>query len=398
MAFQLLPHQQEVLERLSFGKILWGPVGSGKSITALSYYMQKDMIGDIYVITTAKKRDSLEWERDAAKLGIGKTKDSTVAGILHIDSWNNIAKYTNVENAFFIFDEQRLIGNGAWVKSFYKIAAKNPWMILSATPGDTWMDYVPVFVANGYYKNITQFKREHVVYRAFARYPQIDRYLNVEKLQHLKEEVLVEMKYLSASIRKYENVRVDYDVEKFNRVLKDRWNIYRDQPIENVSQLFSVLRRVVYSDPSRLDALRKLMDVHPRLIVFYNFNYELHILRQIEDTWSDLVTVAEWNGQNHDPIPETDNWVYLVQYTAGAEGWNCTSTDAMVFYSLPYSYKKFEQAQGRIDRLTGKFEELTYYSFVSSSMIDYAVRNALKVKKTFNEKRWAEAHLLDHIG
>ena len=63
---ELMDHQKEPLEKLSNGKILNGGVGSGKSIVALAYYAQKDCNGDLIVITTAKTRDSLEWEGDAA--------------------------------------------------------------------------------------------------------------------------------------------------------------------------------------------------------------------------------------------------------------------------------------------------------------------------------------------
>ncbi len=404
---ELLPHQREVLNRLSNGKILWGGVGSGKSIVSLAYYMEKEMMNDLYVITTAKKRDSLEWQGDAAKFGIGLTKDTTVAGVLHIDSWNNIDKYTDVTDSFFIFDEQRLVGNGAWVKSFQKIVKNgNAWIILSATPGDTWLDYIPVFIANGYYKNVTQFKREHIVYAPFSRFPKIDRYLGTAKLEKLKNEVLVEMEYLSSATRHLQEVRVFYDVDLFNKAWKDRWNVFEDRPIREAGELFAVCRRIVYGDESRIHSLRGLMEKHPKLIVFYNFNYELEMLRELNDTWSDLVGVgefgsedskwpvfAEWNGTRKQEIPKTDNWVYLVQYTAGAEGWNCTETDAMVFFSLTYSYKKFEQSQGRIDRLTSKFTDLYYYMLVSESPVDRAVRASLNVKQTFNERKWADENL-----
>lgn len=404
---ELMPHQREVLNRLSNGKILWGGVGSGKSIVALAYYMEKEMMDDIYIITTAKKRDSLEWQGDAAKFGIGLTKDTSVAGVLHIDSWNNIDKYADVTDSFFIFDEQRLVGNGAWVKSFQKIVKNgNAWIILSATPGDTWLDYIPVFIANGFYKNITQFKTEHVVYEAFSRYPKIKRYLNEPKLKKLKNEVLVEMEYLSTSTRHLQEARVFYDVDLFNTAWKDRWNVFEDRPIREAGELFAVCRRIVYTDPSRLSAIRGLMEKHPKLIVFYNYNYELELLRELNDTWSDLVgvgemngsdskwpVVAEWNGHRKQEIPKTDNWVYLVQYTAGAEGWNCIETDAIAFYSLTYSYKKFEQSQGRIDRLTSPFSDLYYYMLVSESPVDRAVRASLNVKQTFNERKWAEENL-----
>lgn len=391
----LMDHQKDVLKHLSNGKILWGGVGSGKSIVALAYYMENEVgLENVYVITTAKKRDSLEWQRDAAKFGIGMDKDSTVAGVLHIDSWNNIGKYVDVKNAFFIFDEQRLVGGGAWVKAFYKIIKNNnAWLLLTATPGDTWMDFIPVFVANGFYKNKTEFVRRHVRYAPFSRFPKIIGYFDVDVLEQYKREVLVAMPYESHTIRKHEDVMVPYDIDLFKTASEKRWNVFEDKPIENVAELFAVLRRIVYSDPRRLDALRGLMEKHPRLIVFYTYNYELDRLRELYDSFSDLYEVAEWNGHVKNAIPTGENWVYIVQYTSGAEGWNCTSTDAMVFYSMTYSYKQFEQAQGRIDRLNTAYEHLYYYTLTSNSIVDRAVKKSILAKKDFNERAWAEENL-----
>lgn len=390
---KLLPHQSEVLERLSNGKILWGGVGSGKSIVALAYYIQKELIGDIYVITTAKKRDSIEWETDAAKFGISTKRDHSVAGKLTVDSWNNIGKYIDVEGAFFIFDEQRLVGNGAWVKSFHKIAKKNAWLILSATPGDTWLDYVPVFIANGYFKNVTEFKRNHVIYAPFSKYPKIERFIKTYELEQMKKNVLVEMPYMSNSERLHKDVLVYYDVDMFKQVSVDRWNPYTNEPIKDAAEMFSTMRKVVNSDYSRLYSLIDLTEKHERIIVFYNFNYELEILRELYDRLPISYEVAEWNGHKKDKIPESSNWVYLVQYSAGAEGWNCTSTDTMVFYSLTYSYKMYEQAQGRIDRLHTRFHKLYYYSFVSKSIPDLAVTKSLAQKKNFNERKWCDDNI-----
>lgn len=379
---QLMPHQKKVVEKLSNGKILWGGVGSGKSIAALHYYMEKELIGDIYVITTAKKRDSLEWERDAAKFGIGTLAGATVAGVLRVDSWNNIGKYEDVENAFFIFDEQRLVGSGAWVKSFYKIAKNNAWLLLTATPGDNWLDYIPVFVANGFYKNMTEFKREHVVYAPYSRYPRVLRYTRVSHLERLKRELLVEMPFEKHTKRVVKNVEVEYDEVKFKDAATRRWNIFEDAPCRDFSELFRVLRRISSSHPSRLAAITEIIERHKKVIIFYNFNYELDILR----TLSGITTVAEWNGHKKEAIPSTDSWVYLVQYAAGAEGWNCTETDAMIFYSPTYSYKNFEQAKGRIDRLNTPFEELYYYVIFVKSLTDLSILKKLEEKKDFNEK------------
>lgn len=381
---KLMPHQLDAVENLDNGKILYGGVGSGKTVTALGYYMKAEKGKDIYVITTAKKRDSLDWQREASRFGIGRRPGETLSGVLTVDSWNNIGRYTDVEGGFFIFDEQRLVGSGVWVKSFLKIAKKNRWILLSATPGDSWMDYAPVFVANELYKNITQFKREHVVYVPFVKYPKIQRYTNVRTLEKYRNMILVEMPYKKHTQRFLEWVDVDYDRELFDRAWKDRWHVYENRPIQDVGELFRVIRKIVNSDESRTDALRRLMQDHPRLIVFYNFDYELEILRK----FASETTVAEWNGHRKEPVPDTEKWLYLVQYVAGAEAWECTETDSMVFWSLTYSYKNFMQAQGRIDRMTSANIRLNYYIFVSRSIIDRFVRNSLEHKKLFNEREF----------
>ena len=394
MVVDLYPHQQEAVDKLSNGKILSGGVGSGKSLTAVAYYMKCEAPKDVYVITTAKKRDALDWEREFVKYGVYKSKDATTAGVLRVDSWNNIAKYKSIRNAFFIFDEQRIVGSGEWSKAFIFISRHNNWILLSATPGDTWMDYVPVFIANGFYHNRTEFKREHVVYNSYAKFPKIDRYINTAKLYRYRRELLVHMPYRSHTVRLSQNVHVSHDAQLYNRVVKDRWHVYEDRPVQSVAELFYTMRKVVNSDPSRIEEIQKLTRKHPRLIVFYNFDYELKLLR----TLSEEITVAEWNGHKHEEIPNAERWLYLVQYVAGAEGWNCTTTDAMVFYSLTYSYKNWHQAHGRTDRLNTPFKELHYYVLLSDSTIDKVVKLSLDGKKSFNEKDFIRSQAVKSVS
>lgn len=384
MAVELLPHQIEAARNLANGKILWGGVGVGKSYTVLEYYKEKESPRDIVVITTAKKRDTLDWERDAAKFGISKDPESTLDGAIIIDSWNNIGKFENFSDYFFVFDEQRLVGNGAWTKSFLKIAKKNHWVMLSATPGDTWLDYAPVFIANGFYKNISEFRDQHVVYEAFNRYPKVKGYRGERMLEILRNSILVEMPYIRHTTRVLNYIDVEYDKEKFNTAFIRRWDPYEDAPLRDITDVFRVLRKVVNTHPSRLEMIHKLMTCHDRLIIFYTFNYELEILR----TLSEDIAIAEWNGHKKEAIPNTDKWVYIVQYTSGAEGWNCTLTDAMIMYSMTYSYKNFEQCQGRIDRLNTPYDTLYYYILASNSVIDRGIKASLSKKKSFNERKF----------
>lgn len=385
---ELMKHQKDALQHMHNGCVLWGGVGTGKSMTAMAYYVENECPKDIVVITTAKKRDSLDWLKEAARFGISTDPEGTTGGTILVESWNNIGKFTDFEGYFFIFDEQRVVGSGSWVKAFLKIAKKNRWILLSGTPGDTWSDYIPIFIANGFYKNKTQFGREHIVLEPYSKYPKIRHYLNVPKLEFLRNEVLVEMPYVRETTRHLNYLETEYDKDDWEAVYKKRWNPWEDEPIKDVAELFRCMRRVANSDPSKLDRVRELLRTHDRLVIFYNFNYELEILRILKDQ----ITVAEWNGHKKEPIPDTDKWVYLVQYVAGAEGWNCTETNAMVFYSLTYSYKNFEQAQGRIDRLDTPHTDLYYYILASNLIIDRGIKEALAQKKSFNEKRFAAAH------
>lgn len=384
---ELMEHQLEAAEKLSNGKILYGGVGAGKSAAVLAYYVKNESPRNIYVITTAKKRDSLDWDREAAAFSIGSDLEGPRRhGILTVDSFNNLSKYVDISDGFFIFDEQRFVGYGAWSKSFIKIAKKNRWVLLSATPGDNWLDYAPVFIANGFYKNITDFKLKHVLYEPFNKYPKIRGYLGETKLHLLRNQVLVEMPFLKDTERFLNYLDVGLDLEVYKQVLAKRWNPFEDKPLKDASEMFRIMRKVANSHPSRLAVIRCLMELHPRLIIFYNFNYELDILR----TLNNEIGVFEYNGHKKDPLPEGNSWVYLVQYVAGAESWNCTSTDAMVLYSLTYSYKNFEQALGRIDRLNTLYKKLYYYILVSDALVDKAIKASLSEKKDFNEKKFLQ--------
>lgn len=525
MRVELKPHQRKAVEQLANGKILYGGTGVGKGITALAYFYEKVCGGDLsnipsmkeprdlYILTTKKKRDELDWEEDALKIGLG-THDDSLDGInVVVDTWNNIKKYAGVKNAFFLFDEQRVVGSGAWSRTFISLAKSNQWIMLSATPGDTWLDYIPVFVANGWYKNRTEFKQRHVVYNTFSKFPKVDRYLETGTLVRHRKNVLVHMPFQSHTRRIQHEIEVSYNKELFDLVKEKRWNPYEERPIRDVAELFSVMRKVVNSDITRLAAVQTLTQVHPKLIVFYNFNYELDALRQLgktgshtgkssgintrpisassrstegefgtpsathkstkevqtsgepssrpsttetgsdkcpssremlkkkqkvdgTDSWGmpmtsgsstvemsstspknrshpDLsrsgrssdtdgstgapttdptsistetpVEIAEWNGHKHQPIPKSDRWVYLVQYVAGSEGWNCITTNATCHYSMTYSYKHWHQSYGRTDRMNSPFVDHHYYRLMSSSFIDLAVARALDSKKSFNE-------------
>ena len=364
--------QQKAIDILKDGNILCGSVGSGKSRTAIAYYIQKHKDKKLYIITTAKKRDTHEWEPELILFDIKAEA---------IDSWNNIKKYKEIRNGFFIFDEQRVVGYGAWTKSFLVITRNNPWILLSATPGDTWLDYIPVFVANGFYRNKTEFIERHVVYARYSKYPKVDRYFDTERLTRLRNRILVDIDYHNPTNRINVKVEVPYDILAYKQIVRFRKNPITGYPITNSSEYCQCLRRVVNSDQSRWQQVIDIYKKKNRIIVFYNYDYELDILRGLDVDCE----IAEWNGHKHQPVPSGNKWIYLVQYNAGSEGWNCILTDTIIFYSHNYSYRQMEQASGRIDRRNTPFTDLYYYHLVSKAPIDVAITRALDNKKKFNE-------------
>lgn len=400
MAVQLYDYQVDAVTKMKNGCVLCGGVGSGKSRTSLAYYYilnggkvnQKTTVKmkhpmDLYIITTARKRDTLEWEGELGPFLMSTHPEvNAYKNKIVVDSWNNIQKYKDVKKAFFIFDEQRVVGSGAWVKAFLRITKSNEWILLSATPGDTWQDYIPVFIANGFYKNRTEFIREHVIYSRFCKFPKVDRYINTGHLIRLRNSILIDMDFKRKTIAHHEDVWCSYDVLLYKRLHKERFDVWKDKPFQSAGELCYGLRKVVNSDESRLDAVLDIFKKHGRVIIFYNFDYELEMLKSAD--YGKGVEVAEWNGHEHQPIPDSQNWVYLVQYNAGNEGWNCIRTDTIIFYSQNYSYKVMVQAAGRIDRLNTSYQHLYYYHLKSRSGIDLAIARALKDKKKFNEGKW----------
>lgn len=441
----LRDYQLDAVDQLRNGCILCGGVGSGKSRTALGYYYKeqggrldtKNYVRmsnpkDLYIITTARKRDDKEWEGELVPFLLSTNPDISIyKNKVVVDSWNNIQKYADVTDAFFIFDEQRVVGYGAWSKAFIKIAKANDWILLSATPGDKWEDYIPVFIANGFYRNKTEFAQEHLVYSPYIKY-KVDRYVGLKRLERLRDRILIDMDFDRKTVSHHEDVFVSYDIPMYKDVVRTRTDpfnkghipckpndigsllIGRDidisdvsvmpgwpyiprvggyvrlvnKPIKSASELCYVWRKVVNTDDSRQTALLQIFEKHPRMIVFYNFDYELEILKGMY--YGDDVEVAEWNGHKHNPVPDSERWVYLVQYTAGAEGWNCIKTDTIVFYSQNYSYKIMEQSAGRIDRLNTPYTDLYYYHLKSRSGIDAAISRAISNKKKFNERKFTK--------
>lgn len=375
---ELYDYQRKAINRLHNGSVLCGKVGSGKSFTGLFYYLENHKDLPLYIITVAKKRNDKEWHRDLEKLGI--------EGV--VDSWNNITKYLDVKDAFFLFDEQRAIGYGSWGTSFIKIARRNKWIMLTATPGDVWMDWMCIFLANNFYRNKTDFVDRHVEYNPYSKFPQIKRYHETDRLERLRQHIAVPMQDFRTTRTHRQYINASFDKDLYKSVIDNRFNPFTEEPIMNASEFTQVLRRIVNTSDRRRENVKQQIMTRDRIIIFYNYTYELDILKEICQELNRAF--YQWNGQKHETIPDAETWVYLVQYTAGAEGWNCITTDTILFYSLNYSYRIMEQSEGRINRVNTSFTDLYYIYVKSPASIDDAIARSISSKKKFNERNWVE--------
>lgn len=239
MSVGLYDFQLEAVSKMHNGCILCGGVGTGKSRTALGYYYKEnggdltsdtyipmnDPPQDLYIITTARKRDTHEWLGDMSPYLLSTDeKVNLYSNKVIVDSWNNIDKYKDIAKSFFIFDEQRVVGYGKWSKTFIHIAKHNNWILLSATPGDQWSDYIPVFIANGFYRNKSEFINEHVIYSRFTKYPKIDKYMGIYKLNKLRNQLLVDISVKRHTEPHHIYVRHTYDIKMYRNALKNRWD------------------------------------------------------------------------------------------------------------------------------------------------------------------------------
>lgn len=396
----LYPHQKEALNRMFNGCVLNGTVGSGKSRTALYYYfsmyggsIDPDYVPmtdpvDLYIITTAKKKNDMEWEGEMVPflLYSPDEEDSFYPIKVVVDSWQCLHKYENVIGAQFIFDENKINGKGAWAKSFLKITKNNDWIILSASNGDRIEDYETLFIAEGFVRNRTDFRNQFLIYSNYASFPKVEGYRNETRFFRLRDRILIDMDFQRHTTQHHKDIYCGHDMKLYRETIRNRWDPFKNEPITQASSLCYVLRKIVNLDESRQVTLLELLEHHPRSIIFYNFDYELDILLNL--AYQPGTEIAQYNGHKHEPIPTSFRWVYLVNYNA-AEGWNATSTDCMIFYSQNYSYKTMIQAAGRIDRLTTSYNDLYYFHLKSRSSIDLAISKALVNKKKFNERRFA---------
>lgn len=134
----------------------------------------------------------------------------------------------------------------------------------------------------------------------------------------------------------------------------------------------------------KLQAFTDLINsTNDRLIVFYNFNEELHRLGEICTNEGKFIGII--NGERKDEI--TDQDVLLVQYQAGSMGLNLQDFgNKIIYFTLPERSELFEQSKKRIHRIGQNDTCFYYYMLVKDSIETEEILPTLKIRKEWTDE------------
>lgn len=135
----------------------------------------------------------------------------------------------------------------------------------------------------------------------------------------------------------------------------------------------------------KIDALTDLIQsTSDRLIIFYNFNDELDILKGICEALER--PYSQVNGSIKDLLAyeEFDDSISIIQYQAGAMGLNLQKCNKIIYFSLPERSELFEQSKKRIHRI-GQSQSCFYYVMMTKDTIEGTIYENLKMRRDYTD-------------
>lgn len=220
----------------------------------------------------------------------------------------------------------------------------------------------------------------------------VDGYKNVERLKHkLHEHGAIFMKSedvfdLPAKIDTRVNVYCTPAYRKFRQK-----SIVKIDGVEFVGD--NILTKMLYErmlcgsyNSDKIAALKDLIEsTEDRLIIFYNFNGELEVLRDLCASVERPVSIICGNIKDLSSYEKSKDSVTLVQYQAGAMGLNLQKSNKIVYFTPPLSSEFFEQSKKRIHRI-GQDRTCFYYYLICSGSIEEKIYRTLAMRKDYTER------------
>ena len=223
----------------------------------------------------------------------------------------------------------------------------------------------PMFRVVTGYKNVSELKAKLKEYGAvFAKAEEVIK--------------LPEKKF----IKEYSTVSSDY--KKF---MKDRVIKIDDKELTGDSTLSKRLYARMLCSAYSKDKIARLIDLvnstSDRVIIFYNFNTELEVLRKV--LFDRPISIV--NGQVKDlkEYENNDNSVTLIQYQAGAMGLNLQKANRIIYFSLPERSELFEQSKARICRI-GQEKQCYYHIMMCHKSVEEKIYECLLMRKDYTDE------------
>ena len=228
----------------------------------------------------------------------------------------------------------------------------------------------PLLVIDGY-KNVDRLKRKMREYGC--------NFLKTEDVLDLPEQLFTEVKVKSSpQYKKFKKTRV-VDVGDTTLV--------GDNTLTKM--LYERQLCGVYSG-NKLEALEDiLVSTEDRVIVFYNFNDELHMLALLAKTLNKPISVVNGNTKDLHNYEKCANSITFIQYQAGAMGLNLQLSNKIIYYSPPLSSELYEQSKKRINRI-GQVRTCYYYNLIVSNSIEEKIYNTLSMRRDYTNKLFEE--------
>lgn len=393
----LRSYQQDAVEALLNGKhIVVASCGVGKGFISLEW-ARGTKKSNVLVITQASKVKSNDFVEEA-KLLDEKWYNSQSS--FTVVSWNSLAKWLkehqseNFADYAIIADEIQRIKNYStgMGKSFLKIASHTKcWAGFTATPGESWIQMMPYFVACGFVKHKTDFTNKFCVTQSFKGYIEIIGYNHEEVLNKWWSGITYfpDTKEMEKQLPSETHKVVHFKAPTgYAKVLKTKTRLDTDEFIDTSMAMCHYLRQLCCSK-EKVEWLKEFVEsLDTSCVVFYTYIEEGEKIKEALKG----VKIWEINGKKHD-IPTADTIgkhdVVLAQWESGSASLNLQFMNYWVSFSPCYSLTTSCQSRGRIKRI-GQTKPMFYYYLKTDHTIENDIYKALKEKRDFSETVWYE--------
>ncbi|WP_368076685.1 SNF2-related protein [Clostridium tyrobutyricum] len=222
------------------------------------------------------------------------------------------------------------------------------------------------------YKNVDRLKRKLHEYGAV--------FMKTDEVFELPEQIEQKIKIKNTK---------EYKIFK-----KDRLITINNTELVGDTSLTKMLYLRQLSSQYNKNKVNQLKDIlestEDRIIIFYNFNKELEIIKKLCEKLDKPISIINGAVKDLDNFNQYNNSITLVQYQAGAMGHNLQKSNKIIYFSLPLQSELFEQSKKRIHRI-GQEKTCFYWYLITQNSIEEQIYQTLKERRDYTNKLFEES-------